>query len=78
MAASIFEMMLNKMSALDTVEDIGGVLGAHRSVAFLGRITRPTQDIGETMCSARSSRDRLDLVIERTHIVVVGWSRVGA
>jgi hypothetical protein len=40
-----------------------------------GRITRLTQDIGETVWSG--SRDRLDLMIKRTQIVVVDWSRVG-
>jgi hypothetical protein len=64
-----------KVGALDTVEDIG-VLCAHRRVELRGRITRPTQDIGETMRSARSSRDRLDLMIERTQIVVLGRSGV--
>jgi hypothetical protein len=38
-----------EVSVLDTVEDIG-VRGAHCSVVLLrGRITRPTQAIGETM-----------------------------
>jgi hypothetical protein len=37
-----------KVSALDTVEAIG-VLGAHRSVVLCGRITTPTQDIGDTV-----------------------------
>jgi hypothetical protein len=69
---------VDKGSALDTVKDIG-VLGAHLSVILRGRITRPTQDIGETMWrwSARRSRDRLDLMIKRTQIIVMGWSRVG-
>jgi hypothetical protein len=42
-----------------------------------GRITRLTQDIGETVWSAGGSRDRLDLMIKITQIVVVDWSRVG-
>jgi hypothetical protein len=40
---------------LDTVEDIV-VLGARRSVLLHDRITRPTQNIGETMWSARRRR----------------------
>jgi hypothetical protein len=49
-----------KVSTLDTVEDIG-LLCTGRRVLLRGRITRPTQDVGETVWSARSSRDQLDL-----------------
>jgi hypothetical protein len=65
---------IEKGSALDTVEDIGD-LGEHRSIALRGRIVRPTQDVGETMWSARSNTPCL--VIERTQIVVMDWSWIG-
>jgi hypothetical protein len=58
-----------KVSTLDAVQDIE-VLGKHRSAVLR------VQDIGEAIWSARRSRDRLD-VIERTQIIVIGWSRFG-
>ena len=58
-----------KVSALNTFEDIE-VLCTHRRVVLSGRITRPTQDIGETMWSARCSRDWLDLMIQHTQMIV--------
>jgi hypothetical protein len=59
----------------DTVEDTG-VLDARRSIVLRGRITRPTQYIGEMMWSARNRRDRIDVMIECIQIIVMGWSRV--
>jgi hypothetical protein len=61
---------ITKVSALDTVEDIG-ILCTHYRVVLCGRTTRPTQDIGKAMGSAGGSRDRLDLMIERIQVVVV-------
>jgi hypothetical protein len=62
--------------ALDTVEDIL-VLGTHRRVVLRCAMARKTQDICKAMGSARSSKERLPLMIERAQVVIVGWSGVG-
>jgi hypothetical protein len=55
-----------KVSTLDRSSEDIRVLGAHRSVVLCGRITRPTEDVGETMWK-REKRQRSPWPGDRAH-----------